>query len=106
MPVEPVFIELDDCLWDLHVGFFGGHEVGFLGSLPLDQEEQLSRLVGGSNDLLRLKTPGEPSELLLSFTFRVYLSGLALILSGAGSSPLVGVGAGFHRSASLGCQIL
>ena len=106
MPVEPVFIELDDCLWDLDVGFFGGHQVGFLGSLPLDQEEELPGLIGGSDDLLWLETPSEPSQLLLSFTFRVHLGGLAFTLLHVGGSTLVRAGVGFHRNASLGCQIL
>ena len=53
IPVESVLIELYHDLRNLHIGLLGSHQVRLLRPLPLDQEEEFSRLVGGSDDLLR-----------------------------------------------------
>ena len=68
MPVEPVLVELDHDLRYLDVGLLGWHQVGLLGPFPLDEEEELSRFVGCTNNLLWLESPGKPSRLLLRLT--------------------------------------
>ena len=69
IPVESVLIELDDNLGNLDIGLFGSHQVSFLWPLPLDQEEQLTGLIGGSDDFLWLQVPGKSSwSILWAFT--------------------------------------
>ena len=68
VPVESVLVELDDCLGDLHICFFCRDQICFIRAFPLDEEEQLPGLVGGSYDLLWLETSGEPSQVLLGLS--------------------------------------
>jgi len=52
VPVQPLLVELDHHLRDLQVGLLGGHQVGLVRALPLDEEVELPRVVGGADDLL------------------------------------------------------
>ena len=82
IPVQPSFVELDNSLelvlgikrcrhtWYDHLGYLqigllGGHKVRLLRTLPLDQEEQISRLIGGAYDLVRLQASSKPAGLSL-----------------------------------------
>merc|ERR1719508_235712 len=67
IPVETILVKLDDHLRDLDVSLLGGHEIRLVAILPLDEEEELPRLVSRSDDLLGGETPGESSGLLFSF---------------------------------------
>ena len=65
MPVEPIFIELDHNLWNLQVCLSSRYKVLLLAPLPLDQEVELARLIGSSNNLLSLKVAGKAMSPLL-----------------------------------------
>ena len=65
IPIESVFIELNDDLRNLDICLLGSHQVSLLRPLPLDQEEQLTRLIGGSYYLLWLQIPCKSSWSIL-----------------------------------------
>merc|ERR1719222_1859328 len=65
MPVQSVFIELDHHLRYLQVCFLGRDKFSLLCSFPLDQEEQFSWLISGSNNFLGVKFSTETLSFLL-----------------------------------------
>ena len=48
VPGQAFLVEFDDGLGTLYIGLPGGHEVGFVAALPLDQEHQLPRWICGT----------------------------------------------------------
>ena len=48
VPGEALLVELDDGLGTLDVGLPGGHQVGLVAALPLDQEHELAGRVSGT----------------------------------------------------------
>merc|ERR1719397_1609577 len=86
VPSQTLLIKLDDSLRNASVGLLGRHKICFIASLPLDEEHELSRRVGGSNNSLRIKTTLKPSRPLVTYFLgllgggRVKCSCLALVV--------------------------
>ncbi len=96
MPGEPLLVELDDGLRAPHIGLAGGHEIGLVASLPLDQEHELARGVGGSDDALGIQVAVEAAG---AFVFRLLLlagvgaaSNRLALVAGSGRAGLVLLG--------------
>ncbi len=77
MPGEPLLVELDDGLRALCVGLPGGHQVGLVASLPLDEEHELPGGVGGADDALGLQVAVEAPGAVVAAS-----AGVALALLG------------------------
>ena len=84
VPVQPLLVKLDHDLRDLGVGLLGRNKVRLVTSLPLDQEEELPRVVRRSNDSLCSQSSCESS----GFVFIFVLLLLLLWLSFPGSLGL------------------
>merc|ERR1712121_5861 len=69
VPVEALLVELDNNLRNLRVSFLGWNQICFVRTLPFDQEEQLSGIVGRSDDSFRRQTSSKSSWLVLVLFF-------------------------------------
>merc|ERR1719391_565899 len=80
VPVQPLLVELDHNLWDLQICLFGWHQICLIRPLPLDEEVELSWVIGCSNDLFCSKTPGKSFRPCVRFLGRLGL-GLSRVCS-------------------------
>merc|ERR1719273_1770098 len=73
VPVEPLLVELDHDLWNLDIGLLCWHKISLVRSLPLDEEVEFPRVVGGANDLLCSQSTGESLRLQVRLLPRLLL---------------------------------
>merc|ERR1719507_640238 len=92
VPVESLFVKLDDNLRYLDVGLLCWHQICLVGAPPLDEEIKLSRVVGGSNDFLSCKPSGESLWPGVHFLRRFRWFFLRLPLHGAAACVLLLLG--------------
>ena len=94
VPVETFLVELDDNLWNLYICFFGRNQIGLIwpwkqnkdlikitqnieivkSTFPLNEEKQLPRVIGSSNDSFSSQPPCKPSWfVIILFLFLLLL---------------------------------